>query len=813
MRRRASVIIVITAAIVCLLGLAIGVLGGWLVTLGGSPYYLIAGILLLVTGVLLFRNNRAAPWVYAFVLIGTFIWALMESGLDGWALIPRLIGPAVIGLWIWSPLVYGRLYCDPASSRSRLPRSLTGMAVNAAIIAFVFATGYWITDARFIRNGDPSGWQNVSASASNGQVDPTTPDEAWNFYGRTPAGDRFSPLTQITADNVKNMKPAWSFSTGDLPRSGENSNGREFSFEATPIKIGDTLYFCTPHREVVALGATDGKVKWRFDPAGDMSHNVYQACRGVSYYDASQAIDTSATCKTRIISTASDLPRLFELDAETGKPCEGFGSQGMVDLREHMGPVPPGFHFISSPPLVLNGKIVLGGWVYDNQTVGEPSGVIRAFDANTGALVWSWDMGKTPANKKLDPKETYTRGTPNGWGVYTADPKLNLVFVPLGNATPDYFGGERRPFDDKYSSSIVALDLTTGEERWHFQTVHHDLWDFDLPAGPSLVDLPDGKGGITPALVQTSKQGQLFLLDRRDGHPLADVEEKLVPQGHIPGERYSPTQPFSTGMPQTLAPKLQEADMWGATPIDQLLCRIAFHRMRDDGLFTPPGEKPTIGWPAFDGTSDWYGATVDPERKLLYINTTFMPFQLQMVPYEAALKAGLFKPWGGWSQPYPQPEFQNNPEHGTPFSIVVKPWFGIFGIPCNRPPWGQMQAVDLLTKKVVWQRPIGTTRDMGPSGLRAPFGLPTGIFSMGGSVATRSGLVFMGATTDQTLRAFDGSTGEVLWETHLPAGGNATPLTYMGSDRRQYVVIAAGGHGGLQSRNGDYVMAFAIPKS
>lgn len=811
MRPRASVIVTITAIFVALLGLAIGGLGGWLVVLGGTPYYLIAGILLIVTGIMLFRNSRTAPWVYALVLVGTVVWALSESGLDGWALIPRLVGPAVLGLWIWSPLIYGRLDRDSLAEQSRIAGSLTGMAVCAGIIVLVFAAGYWITDARYIKSGDPSGWQN--AAVANGQVDPTTPDDSWNFYGRTPAGDRFSPLTQITADNVKDMKPAWSFSTGDLPRSGENSGGHEFSFEATPIKVGDTLYFCTPHREVVALGATDGKVKWRFDPAGDMSHNVYQACRGVSYYDASASAPASATCKTRIISTASDLPRLFELDAETGKPCDGFGSQGMVDLRDHMGPVPPGFHFISSPPLVLNGKIVLGGWVYDNQTVGEPSGVIRAFDANTGALAWSWDMGKTPANKKLDPDETFTRGTPNGWGVYTADPKLNLVFVPLGNATPDYFGGERRPFDDKYSSSLVALDLTTGEERWHFQTVHHDLWDFDLPAGPSLVDLPDGKGGITPALVQTSKQGQLFLLDRRDGHPLADVQEKPVPQGNIPGEHYSPTQPYSTGMPQMLAPKLQEADLWGATPVDQLLCRIAFHRMRDDGLFTPPGEKPTIGWPAFDGTSDWYGATVDPERKLLYINTTFMPFQLQMVPYQAALKEGLFKPWGGWSQPYPQPEFQNNPEHGTPFSIVVKPWLGALGIPCTRPPWGQMQAIDLLTKKVVWQRPIGTTRDMGPSGLRAPIGLPTGIFSMGGSVATRSGLVFMGATTDQYLRAFDGRTGAVLWETHLPAGGNATPLTYMGTDGRQYVVIAAGGHGGLQSRNGDDVMAFAIPRS
>lgn len=644
----------LTAIIVCSLGLVVTGLGAWLVVVGGSAYYLAAGIGLLASGGLLLRGSRLGPWTYTLVLAGTLIWALSESGFDGWSLIPRLVAPAVLALWIWSPWVAGRLYRNVAISGTAA--RIGNLAFALLILVLVFGSGYWITQARTTVLSETKGW-----TAAAGLEDDSVSGDAWQFYGRTPAGDRFSPLDQIAANNVKDLKQAWSFSTGDLPKPGENANGREFSFEATPIKVGDNLYFCTPHREVVALNATTGQQKWRYNPAGDISHNIYQACRGVSYYDASATPDASGACSTRIISTASDLPRLFELDAQTGEPCEAFGEHGMVDLREHMGPVPPGFHFISSPPLVLNGKIVLGGWVYDNQTVGEPSGVIRAFDANTGALAWSWDMGKTPANKKLEPDETYTRGTPNGWGVYTADPKLNLVFVPLGNATPDYFGGERRPFDDQYSSSLVALDLTTGQERWHFQTVHHDLWDFDLPVGPSLVNLPGENGDTIPAIVQTSKQGQLFLLDRRDGHPLADVKEKPVPQGDIPGERYSPTQPFSTGMPQMLAPKLTEADMWGATPIDQLLCRITFHRMRDDGLFTPPGEKPTIGWPAFDGTSDWYGATIDPERKLLYLNTTFMPFQLQMLPYKAALDKGLFNPWGGWSEPLSATQISEQP--------------------------------------------------------------------------------------------------------------------------------------------------------
>ena len=789
-----------TAIVVALLGLGIGGLGVWLATLGGSWYYVIAGVLLVAAGVLLGMQRFLGVWIYTALLMLTVAWAIRESGFDGWALIPRLIAPSVLGAWIWSPWIAGRL--QPTERRAKFSLSLTGMICCLAIVALVIIAGYRVTAARTVVFSD------APTSANNLPSNPLVGDEDWTFYGRTPAGDRFSPLDQITRENVAHLTEAWSFSSGDLPRSGENAKGREFSFEATPIKVGDTLYFCTPHRQVIALDATTGELRWRYDPDGDTSHNIYQACRGVSYFEA----PPGAACPHRIISTASDLPRLFELDADTGKPCDSFGKDGMVDLRKHMGPVPPGFHFITSPPLVLNGRIMLSGWVYDNQSVGEPSGVIRAFDATSGRLAWSWDVGRSPPTKPLGPDETYTRGTPNGWGVYTADPALGLVYVPLGNATPDYFGGERRSFDDTYSSSIVALDIATGEERWHFQTVHHDLWDFDLPAGPSLVDIPDPKGGSIPALIQTTKQGQIFLLDRRNGHPLAEIEERRVPKGDIPGERYSPTQPYSTGMPALNAPKLKETDLWGATPIDQLLCRIAFHRARDDGLFTPPGLRPTIGWPAFDGVSDWYGATVDPQRKLMIINTTFMPFWLHMIPYQKALEQQLFKPWHGWSEPYPQPNFRNNPEHGTPYAITVESWLGVFGVPCTRPPWGQLQAIDLATRKLVWQRPIGTTRDMGPGGFRMPIGLPTGVFSMGGSIVTASGLIFMAATTDQYIRAFDERNGKTLWQYHMQAAGNATPLTYRGRDGRQYVVVAAGGHGGLKSRNGDQIVAFALPK-
>ncbi|SNB73258.1 quinoprotein glucose dehydrogenase [Arboricoccus pini] len=797
--RKGSVLVILTGIIVALLGVAVGGLGAWLYELGGSPYYLVTGILMLLSGLLVVRGYRAGAWLYGLILLGTLIWAVREVGLDGWALIPRLVAPAVLGLLVFAPFVSGRL------GRGGRGLAYGGMAFCLACLIFVFASGYATTAARFIHPNEPTRWDAATTEPADQPAD----DGDWRFYGHTPSGDRFSSLGQITPANVGQLQEAWSFSTGDLPRPGENSDGREFSFEATPIKVGDSLYFCTPHRDVVALDATTGQQRWRFSPGGDMSQNVYQACRGVAYAEA----PAGAPCPHRIISTASDLPRLFALDADTGKLCPSFGDNGMVDLRQDMGIVPPGFHFISSPPLVLDNKIMLSGWVYDNQTEGEPSGVIRAFDATTGTLAWSWDIGRANPNSKPAAGETFTRGTPNGWGVYTADPELGLVYVPLGNPTPDYFGGERRPFDETYSSALVALDIATGKERWHFQAVHHDLWDFDLPIGPSLVDLPGPDGKSIPGLVQTNKQGELFVLDRRDGHPLADVEERPVPAGNVPGEHYAPTQPFSVGMPNLRQPDLTETDMWGATPVDQLLCRIAFKRMKG-GLYVPPSlDYKTIGFPAFDGVMDWYGGTIDPERKILYTNTTYIPFIFELMPHQEALDRGLIQPWQGWSQPYPQPSFDNNPQYGTPYAIRVTAWLNALGIPCNQPPWGQMSAIDLVSRTVIWQRPIGTTRDMGPYGLRMPFGLPVGAFGMGGSVATRSGLMFIAATSDQAFRAIDGRTGNILWETHLPAGGNATPLTYMGKDGRQYVVLAAGGHGGLQTRNGDQVIAYALPRS
>ncbi|GAA4330689.1 glucose/quinate/shikimate family membrane-bound PQQ-dependent dehydrogenase [Pigmentiphaga soli] len=792
----------LTGAFVFVLGLALAALGGWLAVLGGTLYYVAAGLALMVAGALYIMRNAAAPWIYLATFVATAGWALAEVGLDGWKLMPRLFGLAVLGVWCSMPWIV-----RPVSAAGPMRRAAgaAGIVYIAAIIG-VFVAGWRITDQRFVRH---EALPPLAGPAGQGG---DAGENEWRYYGRTPAGDRYSPLAALTPANVGQLRQAWRYDTGDLPQDEETSAGREFNFEVTPTQVGNRLYLCTPHRRVIALDATTGRPIWTFDPHTDTSANEYLACRGVAYYDTAAP---GTPCPRRVITTTGDA-RMVALDADTGRPCEGFGRHGFVSLTDHLGKVPPGFHFITSQPLVIRDRVVLGGWIYDNQARGEPSGVVRAYDARSGRPAWSWDMGRPDPTAPPGPGETYTRGTPNGWGSYTADPRLGLVYVPLGNATPDYYGAARRPFDDAYSSALVALDAETGRERWHFQTVHHDVWDFDLPVGPSLVDLPGPGGSTVPALVQTTKLGQLFLLDRRTGRPLADVAEKPVPtRPALPGERLSPTQPYSTGMPTLAPPDLSERDMWGATPVDQLWCRIQFRRANYAGQYTPPAPGTSIEYPAFDGVVDWYGASIDPVHRLLVANASYIPFTMEMLPSAQAIERGLMKPWAGWDsgQPYPKPkEFAVGPQYGTPYAAVVKPWLTPLGAPCSAPPWGRLVAIDLQTRKIAWERPVGTTRDMNLLGTHTNAPLPTGIFMIGGNIVTAGGLVFMGATADDYLRAFDERTGRVLWKARVPAGGQATPITYMGADGRQYVVIAAGGHGGLRTRLGDSIVAYALPK-
>jgi len=795
----------LTGVFVALIGVLLAVLGGWLAMLGGTPYYVVAGVALVVAGALVALRRAAGLWLYLATFAGTAVWALYEVGLDGWKLMPRLFALALLGLWCSMPWIVRPL----SDSKPVRRAALSAGVVYALAIVGIFWAGFNVTAQRFVHDETLAPFSMPEGGSANPAADADANE--WRYYGHTAAGDRYSSLAQLTVGNVGRLREAWRYDTGDLPRKGETSAGREFNFEVSPTKVGNRLYLCTPHREVIALDATTGKPLWKFDPRANTSANEYLACRGVAYYEA----PAGNACPRRIITTTADT-RLVALDADTGRPCESFGNHGFVSLTDHLGKVPPGFLFITSQPLVVRDRVVLGGWIYDDQALGEPSGVIRAYDPLTGRLAWAWDMGKRDPTAPLQPGEMYTRGTPNGWGTYTADPALGLLYVPLGNATPDYYGAARRPFDDEYSSAVVALDIETGRERWHFQTVHHDLWDFDLPIGPSLVDLPQTGGGTLPALVQTTKMGQLFLLDRRTGKPLADVVEKPAPQApKLPGERLSPTQPYSVGMPSLSPARLSARDTWGATPVDQLWCRIQFRRAHYSGLYTPPALGTGIVYPAFDGVVDWYGASIDPVHHLLIANTSYVPFTMEAMPQAEAIHRGLMKPWGGWDsgQPYPKPkEFAVGPAYGTPYAVVVKPWLGPLDAPCSAPPWGTLVAIDLQTRKIAWTRPVGTTRDMNLFNTHANVPLPTGIFTMGGNVIAASGLIFMGATADDYIRAFDERTGRQLWKARLPAGGQATPITYKGDDGRQYVVIAAGGHGGLRTKVGDSIVAYALPK-
>ncbi|KXV78209.1 MULTISPECIES: membrane-bound PQQ-dependent dehydrogenase, glucose/quinate/shikimate family [Acetobacter] len=798
----------ITGVALALVGLYLVIAGGQLAFLGGSLFYLFAGLVLIVTGVLGLVRPKTAPLVYAALMLVTLIWALAETGLNIWGLEVRLITFLVFGVWLLVPAVW-------ATGRG-------WMADKAALLGSVAVTGVVLLASCFTSysiNGTLSP-ERMAASDPTAETDNNIANADWHYYGRTAHGDRYSPLSQITPQNVSHLKLAWQTQTGDTARAGEAAvagpdQGHEFNLEVTPIKVDDTLYMCTPHSWIVAMDAATGKIKWTYDPhpdKKDVAANVYLACRGVSYYQAPEGAQTS--CPKRIFSPTADV-RLVAVNAETGKPCDDFGDHGSISLRTYLGNVPLGFHFVTSPPLVVKDRVVLGGWVMDNQANFEPSGAVRAFDPMTGELAWAWDAGHTPENWKPGPNDELTRDTPNAWGVYTADPELGLLYIPTGNSPPDNWGGTRRPFDEATSSATIALDIETGERKWTFQTVHHDLWDMDIPAGPSLVDLPGPNGENIPALVQATKRGEFFVLDRRTGQPVPGypVEEKPVPTAGIaPDDHVSPTQPYPVAMPSLTPPDLKETDMWGATLLDQLICRIQYKSSAYEGQFTPPHVgKTTIVYPAFYGVVDWQGATVDPVRKVLLANASYLPFRIKLDHRTGLEQSGALPKWNGdGNEPTPKGNaLAISPDYGTPYVAYTNPWLNPLQIPCKGPVWGTMTAIDLVTKKIIWQHPIGTTRDTGPFRTHNNLPLPTGMYNIGGSVVTKGGMVFIGATADDYLRGIDLATGKVIWRDRLPAGGQATPMSYS-VNGKQYVLIAAGGHGGLGTRSGDYIRAYAL---
>ncbi|HZM93605.1 MAG TPA: membrane-bound PQQ-dependent dehydrogenase, glucose/quinate/shikimate family [Vicinamibacterales bacterium] len=789
----------IFAALLAVVGLVLIVGGTRLLMLGGSLYYLIAGLMCVLSGALLWRGRSLGSLVYGGMLLGTISWAVWEVGFDAWALMPRVAVPMVIGLWFLTPWLNRGLDARRPSPDTFFTRHPAATGALALMIAVGIGA---LLHAATTPPVDPilqAGTTTTVTSGAPFAVDEASARGDWLHYGNDQGGSRFSPLDQINRTNVEKLQVAWTYRTG-VPL--EDMLG---GFEDTPLKVGRLLYLAAEDNDVIALDAESGKEIWRFE-VNLQKGAPFLAMRGVAYY---KQPETSGACAERILMNTQDA-RLIALDALTGAPCQGFGSNGEVSLLTGMGEVTPGYYYVTSAPTIVRGRVVLGGWVADNQYWGEPSGVVRAFDAVTGSLAWAWDMGRPERHGEPPPGDSYTHSTPNAWAPMSADETLGLVYVPTGNATPDFYGGQRRPFDEAYASAVVAIDALTGKVRWKFQAVHHDLWDYDTPSQPTLVDIPTAHG-VQHALIQPTKQGEIFLLDRQFGTPLADVRELPAPQGAlVPGERLSPTQPFSVGMPSFRGPDLREQDMWGITPLDQLWCRISFKEARYDGPYTPPGFTPSIQYPGPAGGVDWGSISVDLDRHLLIANHSQFAFQIRLLARDEADRRGI-KPWRGYGDPSYFGGGTAAQAH-TPVASIYEAFVSPLGTPCPRPPWGYLSAVDLTTHKLVWSRPFGTARDVGPFGIPTMLPIEIGTPSMGGPLTTRGGLTFIGAAQDNYFRAFDSSSGELLWQVRLPAAGNATPMTYTSPAGRQIVIIAVGGSSMFQTKRGDYVIAFALPE-
>ena len=617
----------------------------------------------------------------------------------------------------------------------------------------------------------------------------------WPHYGGDAGGSRHSTAAAITPENVTDLRQAWVYRTGDMVSRAEDM--KHTAFEATPILFEGSLIFCSPFNEVIALDPGTGEQKWRFDPevaTGYRPGNQF-VCRGVTPW-VDGAATAGAGCAKRIFMGTVDA-RVIALDARTGEPCSAFGENGVVQIDPGMELQWPGEFQITSPPSVAGGVVVIGSAISDNRRVDAPKGTVRAFDARSGKPVWefnpitrgaedhptSWPRGGVAART----------GHANVWAPIAADEARGLFFLPTSSPSPDFFGGARAG-DNLYANSVVALEAATGKVRWHFQTVHHDVWDYDLPAQPSLVTLTRD-GAPLDAVVQVTKTGFVFVLDRETGKPIFEVEERPVPQDGAAGEFLSPTQPVPVAPPPLVPQHLTAEDAWGLTFWDRNACREKIAAARSEGLYTPPSAQGTIMFPFTGGGANWGGAAFDPATQKLYINTSRAAHLITLIPsenYEAARAA--------------EPNEEISPQAPTRWAVKRELLLSPFDLPCNPPPWGMLTAVDLSTGTIAWESVLGTVRDLAPVPVPLKWGTP----NFGGPIVTAGGVVFISATMDDYLRAFDAASGEELWRGRLPAGGQATPMTYEW-EGRQYVVIAAGGHARAGTKLGDFVIAYALP--
>lgn len=630
---------------------------------------------------------------------------------------------------------------------------------------------------------------------------PTELGVGWSAYGGDGGGHRYSRSRQITRVNVSELDIAWIHRTGSL--TAHSDVAHQTSFQTTPILLDDSLVFCSPFNEVIALHPGTGAQRWRFDAKvptdGDPANQF--SCRGVSAWRDSRACAT-ALCRTRVFMGTVDA-RLIALDALTGQPCREFGDNGEVLIEPSLALRWPGEFQITSAPAIIDDLVITGTSIGDNLRTDAPLGVVHAFNAKTGELAWRFNpipRGPIPRDQKdWQADQAEHVGHANVWSTIAVDAKRGLVFLPTSTASPDFYGGDRVG-DNRHANSVVALDAGTGEVHWSYQIVHHDVWDYDLPAQPGLFQVRRD-GVVHDVVVQVTKTGHVFVLDRDTGKPFLPVTERAVPQDGAPGEVLSATQPIPDQPPALVPSRVNANEAFGITLWDKWACESAIGGLRADGLYTPPSIEGTLNYPFSGGGANWGSGAFDPTRNLFVINMNNAAHKLQLHRRPEAQDDANRR-----DQTNDAAEFA--PMEGAPYSMTRELLLSPLGLPCTPPPWGVIAGIDLATGRIVWRHPLGTTEDLAPGGLSLNLGTP----SFGGPIVTAGGLIFIAATMDDYLRALDVETGAELWRGRLPAGGQATPMTYEWQGR-QFVVIAAGGHAKSATRMGDYLLAFALPSN
>lgn len=612
--------------------------------------------------------------------------------------------------------------------------------------------------------------------------------DEWGAYGRDLGGTRFSPLTQVTPANVANLKPAWTFHTGDISDGKARGTPRS-GFETTPLFLDGRLYLTTPFNRVIALDPASGNQLWSYDPKVNLAAPYGDGLinRGLAAWRDPKA--GQGVCALRLYEATLDA-RLVSVDGATGVPCPGFGTEGAVSLRD-VARYRIGQYHMTSPPIVVDGVVVVGSAIDDNARAEMPSGAVRGFDARSGKLLWTWEPLIKPAGVA---DAAWKTGAGNAWSILSADPKRHLVYVPTGSASPDYWGG-LRPGDNRWANSVVAIDPRSGKVRWGFQLVHHDLWDYDTAAAP-LVTRFSIKGRMTPAVIAGNKTGMVFALDPQTGKPVLPVEERPVPKSTLAGELSSPTRPFPTRTPPLVPQALSAADVWAVSDGDRKACQAAMAAMTGTSMFSPPSEAGVLAIPGNVGGINWSGFAWDGGHGRLIVSVTNLPAKVRMIP--------LDKFNGG---DHGDMRAETTLQRGTPWAMSRDFLRAPSGLPCIKPPFGELIALDLGAGKIVWRVPLGSLEELAPGAGR----IAKGSIVLGGPIVTASGLIFQGGTMDRTLRAFSAETGQELWSAELPASAHATPMTYEAGGK-QYVVVAAGGSAKVdEERQGDAIVAYALP--